>query len=76
MEKNKELIATIEHQNNVIKSLSKLFLTVYEIDLLNNRLYEYNSSKEISKFVDSNAPVNATMKFVMENATEQVETNL
>ena len=76
MEKNKELIATIEHQNNVIKSLSKLFLTVYEIDLHNNRLYEYHSSKEISKFVDSNAPVNVTMKFVIENASEQVETNL
>ena len=49
MEKNKELIATIEHQNNVIKSLSKLFLTVYEIDLLNNKLYEYINYTNIIK---------------------------
>ena len=49
MEKNKELIATIEHQNNVIKSLSKLFLTVYEIDLLNiiSLSIGYSSSTEI-----------------------------
>lgn len=48
MEKNKELIATIEHQNNVIKSLSKLFLTVYEIDLLNiiSLSIGYSSSTE------------------------------
>ena len=48
MEKNKELIATIEHQNNVIKSLSKLFLTVYEIDLLNiiGLSIAYSSSTE------------------------------
>lgn len=48
MEKNKELIATIEHQNNVIKSLSKLFLMVYEIDLLNiiSLSIGYSSSTE------------------------------
>lgn len=62
MEKNKELIATIEHQNNVIKSLSKLFLTVYEIDLLNiiSLSIGYSSSiedlvyslSELAKIVD------------------------
>lgn len=57
----------LAHQYKLLRTIASVYLTVHEIDLVNNKVYDYNTSDDVLPFITDRNNAIESMRNVMSN---------
>lgn len=69
MKNIESLRAELKHQYNLLRTIASDYLTVHEIDLVNNTYYEYNVTTEVNEFLKLSKNADVVMRNIFSNIT-------
>lgn len=62
-----KILDELSHQYKILSAIANSFLSVHEIDLVNNEVHQFHASERLSKFIDVSGDAKKSMKDVLNN---------